>query len=319
MIDFLSLILNIFTSTGFYTAALRMTTPLLLAAMGSIFCERAGIMNIALEGWMLIGAMTAVVATYFTGNPWLGALAAILVGIVTALIFAVFTIDIGTDQIVTAVAMNILALGATSLIFRRIFGAMSAPPEIVGLPTWNIPWLSSIPFIGEVFFKQSPLVYLAFLLVPITNFIMFHTTFGLKVRAIGESPVAAETVGINPFRIRYITLLLAGALAGLSGAFLSIGQMTLFQEGMTAGRGFIAYTAVVFGRWMPVGTMFGTLIFGIADALQLRLQAIGMGIPYQFSLMIPYLLTIAALVLAVKRTAWPAAYGVSFSRLNKSK
>lgn len=316
--DLLSQILLIFTSIDFYAAVLRLTTPILLVAMGSIFCERAGIMNIAVEGFMLMGAMTAVVVTYYLGNPWLGAVGAMAAGLVLSAIFAIFVVYIGTDHIVTAVALNLFSMGATSLIFRQIFGAMSRTPEINGLPTWKIPILSNIPVAGDIFFEQSPLVYLAFLSIPVANFVLYHTKWGLNIRAVGETPRAADSVGLNVLKIRLITTLVSGAVSGLAGAFLSIGQTTIFQEGMTAGRGFIAYTAIVFGKWNPLGAMAGSLLFGFADALQLRIQALGIGIPYQFALMIPYLFTIFAIVFAVGRVSWSAAYGQPYRRIERS-
>jgi general nucleoside transport system permease protein len=314
MLEILKYILEILSTPEYLAAAIRMTTPILLVAMGAIFCERAGIMNIATEGFMLMGAMTAVVATYFFGNPWLGVLAAMLVGFILSIVFSFFVVSIGTHQIVTAVAMNIFTFGATSIIFRSIFGSMSTTPKITGLPIWRIPFLADIPMIGNIFFNQSPLVYLAFLLVPVVHFLMFKTKWGLNIRAVGETPRAADTVGINVLRIRWITILISGLMAGLAGAFLSIGQTTIFQEGMTAGRGYIAYTAIVFGKWLPLNSMIGTIIFGFADSLQLRIQTIGANIPYQFAVMIPYLLTILAIIFAVGRAAWPAGYGQSYSR-----
>jgi simple sugar transport system permease protein len=314
MPEILEFILEIFTSPQYYAAAIRLTTPILLVAMGAIFCERAGVMNIATEGFMLLGTMAAVVATYFSGSPWIGVLVAMLSGALLSLIFAYFVITIGTHQIVTAVAINIFTLGATSIIFRRIFGALSTTPDITGLPIWRIPVLADIPLLGPIFFNQSPLVYLAFLMVPVAHFLMFRTKWGLNIRAVGETPKAADTVGVDVFRIRYGTILISGLVAGLAGAFLSLGQTTIFQEGMTAGRGYIAYTAIVFGKWLPLNTMFGTIIFGFADALQLRIQTLGAGVPYQFAVMVPYILTILAIVFAVGRAAWPAGYGQTYRR-----
>ncbi|MCC6146424.1 MAG: ABC transporter permease [Anaerolineaceae bacterium] len=318
MADLLSQFAFIFTSLDFYAAVFRLTTPILLVAMGSIFCERAGIMNIATEGFMLMGAMTAVVVTYYLGSPWLGALGAMLAAMVLSLLFAVFVVIIGTDHIVTAVALNVFSLGTTSLIFRQIFGAMSRTPDITGLPIWRLPLLGDLPVLGNILFNQSPLVYLAFLSVPIANFFMFRTKWGLNIRAVGETPRAADTVGLNVYRIRIYTILVSGLVAGLAGAFLSIGQTTIFQEGMTAGRGYIAYTAIVFGKWNPLGALVGAVIFGFADALQLRIQALGMGIPYQFALMIPYLFTVLAIVFAVGRVSWSAAYGQPYRRVERS-
>jgi ABC-type uncharacterized transport system permease subunit len=314
MLEILKFIPQVLTSPDFYAAGIRLTTPILLVAMGALFCERAGVMNIATEGFMLAGAMTAVIATYYTGSPWLGVVAAMLAGALLSVVFAYCVVSIGTHQIVTAVALNILAFGATSIIFRRVFGPMSTSPKISGLPLWRIPVLSDIPVIGDILFNQSPLTYLAFLLVPVAHFVMFRTCWGLGVRAVGETPRAADTAGVNVYRIRRNTILLSGFVAGLAGAFLSIGQTTIFQEGMTSGRGYIAYTAIVFGKWLPVNTMIGTLIFGFADALQLRIQTLGANVPYQFALMIPYVLTILAIVLAVGRVSWPAAYGQTYNR-----
>jgi general nucleoside transport system permease protein len=314
MLEILRFIPQVLTSPEFYAAGIRLTTPILLVAMGAIFCERAGVMNIATEGFMLVGCMTAVVATYFSGSPWIGVLAAMLAGALLSVVFSLLVVNIGTHQIVTAVALNLFALGATSIIFRRIFGAMSSTPAITGLPMWHIPILSDIPLVGNVLFNQSPLTYIAFLSVPVVHFVMFHTTWGLNVRAVGETPRAVDTMGISVYRIRWSTILLSGFVAGLAGAFLSLGQTTIFQEGMTAGRGYIAYTAIVFGKWLPLNTMAGTLIFGFADALQLRIQTLGAGVPYQFAMMIPYILTILAIVLAVGRVSWPAGYGQRYSR-----
>jgi general nucleoside transport system permease protein len=312
--NILTFVLEILSTPEYYAASLRMTTPILLVAMGAIFCERAGIMNIATEGFMLMGCMTAVVATYFLGSPWLGLIAAGLAGFVLSIFFSFFVLNLGTHQIVTAVALNIFALGATSIIFRSIFGAMSTSPQIKGLPIWRIPVLADIPVIGNIFFNQSPLVYLAFMLVPIAHLFMFHTKWGLNIRAVGETPRAADTVGINVMRVRWMTILLSGLVAGLAGAFLSIGQTTIFQEGMTAGRGYIAYTAIVFGKWQPFYSMIGTIIFGFADSLQLRIQTRGADLPYQFAMMIPYILTILAIIFAAGRAAWPAGYGQSYVR-----
>jgi general nucleoside transport system permease protein len=314
MIEIINFIPEILTSPEYYAAAIRMTTPILLVAMGAIFSERAGVMNIATEGFMLMGTMTAVVATNFLINPWFGVLVAMLTGLLMSAIFAYFVINIGTHQIVTAVAMNIFTLGATSIIFRRIFGAMSTTPDITGLPIWRIPILADIPIIGRIFFNHSPLVYLAFLLVPVAHFFMFHTKWGLNIRAVGEVPKAADTVGIDVFKVRWATIMVSGLVSGLAGAFLSLGQTTIFQEGMTAGRGYIAYTAIVFGKWLPLNTMLGTIIFGFADALQLRIQTLGADVPYQFAMMIPYVLTILAIVFAVGRSAWPAGYGQNYFR-----
>lgn len=312
MTDLLGFFTEILITPEYYAAAVRMTTPILLVAMGAIFCERTGVMNIATEGFMLMGCMTAVVATSLLGNPWLGTLAAMLSGLLLSVIFALFVVKIGTHHIITAVAINIFTLGITSIIFRSVFGAMSTTPVITGLPIWEIPLLKDIPFLGKVLFKQSPLVYLAFLSVPVVHFFLFRTKWGLNTRAVGEMPRAADTMGISVAKYRFRTILLSGLISGLAGAFLSLGQTTIFQEGMSSGRGYIAYTAIVFGKWKPLNTLVGSVLFGFSDALQLRIQTLGANVPYQFAMMIPYVVTIIAIVFATGRSRWPAGYGKAY-------
>jgi ABC-type uncharacterized transport system permease subunit len=187
--------------------------------------------------------------------------------------------------------------------------------QVPRLSEWDIPLLSQLPIIGPIFFQQMPLAYVGLALLPITQFVLFRTSWGLNIRAVGEHPHAADTLGINVFWVRYVTILYTGLMAGLGGAFLSIGQLGTFVDGMTAGRGFIAYTAIVFGKWTPIGTFLGCLLFGAADALQLRIQALNLGfIPYQALIAMPYILTLLILIFVVGRASWPAAYGLPFRR-----
>jgi ABC-type uncharacterized transport system permease subunit len=304
-------------------ATIRLTTPLLLAAVGGLFNERAGVINIALEGKMLLGALIGFLVAFLTDSPWIGLGVAMLAGAIVGLLFAYVTVTLGADQIVTAVAINLMMIGFTGVVFRLFkaehSGSLSAP----SFQAWKIPFLSDIPFIGPVFFNHLPLVYLAFLLVPIAHFVLYRTTWGLSVRAVGEHPRAADTLGVKVLLARYLTLLWAGAMSAAGGVVLSIGHNTTFIENMTAGRGFIAFSAIVFGKWTAIGSMLASLLFGFADAFQLRLQAgifsrifssLGIEeIPYQFPVMLPYLVTLVALFF-IGKMHWPAAAAIPYNR-----
>ncbi len=292
-------------------ATLRLTTPLLFAALGGLMCERAGVLNIGLEGMMLGGALTAYVVALRTGNPWLGILAALVVGAATGLLFAVVVVTFRANQIVSAVGLNILMLGLTGVALRAAVGLSTGQSPAPTIPIWKIPGLADLPLIGPVLFAHLPFVYLVFLLAGVMAFIFYRTTWGLAIRAVGENPRAAETVGINVIRVRYLTVVWSGVFAAVGGAMLSIGYLNTFQEGLTAGRGFIAFSAIIFGRYTPLGTMLASLLFGFTDALQLRVQAFGVHIPYQFLVVLPYIVTLLALFVA-GRSKGPAASGVPY-------
>lgn len=300
-------------------ATIRLTTPLLFAAIGGLFSERSGVINIALEGKMLLGALIGFMIAYSTGNPWLGLVGAMLAGAILALLFAYVTITLGADQIVTAVAINLIVTGFTGVVFRQMKAANSGSLSAPTFPTWNIPFLSDLPFIGPLLFNHLPLVYLAFLLVPLTSFVFYRTTWGLSVRAVGEHPRAADTLGVNVLLVRYLCVIWSGMMAAAGGAVLSIGFNSTFIEGMTAGRGFIAFSAIVFGNWTPLGALLASLLFGFADAFQLRIQSgilapLGIPeIPYQFPVMLPYVVTLIALFFTVKMH-WPAAAAIPYKR-----
>jgi len=311
-------LLTIFLNTDFYVAIVRMTTPLLLAAMGSILAERSGVVTFSMEGMMLMGTIGGIIGSGLTDNVWNGLLLAMVFGMLVGLVYAVVAVSIGSHQIVTSVGLNLGALGLSavlySLAFTRGEEVIQTVIKVPSLPLWKIPLLGDIPFFGPVFFNHIPLVYLGYLIVPLVWYILYKTTWGLKVRAVGEHPHAADTVGISVAKVRYAALLFGGALNGLSGAYISIGLLNSYMENMTAGRGFIAYTAIVFGKWEPIGVAIGSLIFGAADALQLRVLALNVGIPYQFLVMFPYLVTLIALITVVGRASWPAASGLPFKR-----
>jgi len=308
-------ILNQTFLIGVLAAGVRLATPILLAALGEVFAERAGVLKISIEGEMLMGALFAFLGTFYFKNIWLGFAIGMGVAALYSLIAGLFSITLKVDQVITGITLNILALGLTSFIYRFILGKSFIPPSITALETVRIPWLSEIPVLGPILFQQNVIVYLTFFLfVPLTTILLFKTSFGLNLRAVGEYPLAADTMGVHVYRTRYICVMIGGLFAGLGGAFMTLAQLNMFTENLTAGRGFIALAAVIFGRWHPVGAMVATLLFGIADALQLRLQGLGVNVPYQFLLMLPYVLTIVALVGVVKRTNAPAALAVPYEK-----
>ncbi|HZJ99276.1 MAG TPA: ABC transporter permease [Tissierellaceae bacterium] len=307
-------ILNTAFLIALLSASLRLSVPILLAALGGMYSEKAGIVNIALEGMMLMGAFSGVVGSYFSGSQWVGVLVAIISGILISLLFAFITVNIKINQIVSAVAINLLAVGITSFLYRALFGITTNPITVKAFETFNVPILSQIPIIGEIFFKQTVLVYIAFLLVPISSFILYKTSWGLSIRTVGEHPMAADTVGIPVNKVRTICVMLSGILAALGGCFLSLGQFNMFVDNMVTGRGFIAVAAVIFGKWNPKGILIASLIFGVADALQIRLQIADIGIPYQFLLMFPYLLTVIAVTGKRGRSVSPKALGTPYEK-----
>lgn len=278
-------------------ATIRMATPLIIAGIGGMFSERSGVINIALEGMMLLGAFFGVVITYFCGNPWLGVLGGLIVGGLLGVIHAVVCIKYKANQVVSGTAINILAGGLSIYLLRVLFDVAGTTPSVTNLPTWG-------PF--------SPIVYIGFLIVAVSHAVLFYTPLGLEIRAVGEHPKAADTVGINVFKVRYLCVIISGCLAGLAGAYLSLGELDVFVKNMTAGRGFIALAAMIFGKWTPLGTMGASLLFGFADALQMRLQ--GMGIPSQFIQMIPYIFTMVALVGVIGRAVPPGAVGKPYEK-----
>ncbi len=302
MVDLLSVI-----NVGLFAAAIRMATPIVYASLGGIFSERVGVINIGLEGMMLASAFTGVTVSHYTGNPWLGVLAAMLMGGLIALFHAVLTVKFAGNQIVSGTGINIFAMGFTAYMSQVIWGSRGASDSVPGIEDISIPLLVDIPILGDIFGTHSPLVYLMVLVTVLSYVVLFRTPLGLRIRAVGEHPTAAETAGIDVFRIKYLCVTVSGMLAGLGGAFLSLCHLNLFARGMTGGRGFIAMAAMIFGKWMPFGAFGASLLFGLADALQMRLQALGI-LPSQIILTIPYLLTVAVLAGVVGKATPPSDY-----------
>lgn len=299
---------------GFLSAGMRLAIPIMLAALGGIYNERAGVLNIGMEGMMIGGALSAFIMTYYTGSTALGILGAVMLGAVFGLVIGYFTITLAGNQVIVGIAFNLLMLGTTSFVYRAFFAVGTQQPQVTGLSTLPIPILDSLPIIGPLLFRQNALAYAAYLLVLLTAVAIFRTTWGLRLIAVGESPEAAETFGISIDRTRYTALIICGMLCALGGAFLSVGASSIFIDNMTAGRGYIALAILVLGRRHPIGVFGAALVFGFADALQLRTQIIDIQIPFQFMLMLPYLVTIVVLAVFVRRTNDPAALGKHYRR-----
>lgn len=285
-------------------STIRLATPLVLAALGGLYSERSGVINIALEGLMLAGAFTAATVTYKTGNPWVGLAAAIVAGVFVAGIHAVACIKYQADQVVSGMAINILMFGVPALLSGALFDSTGATPQI---PINNL-----LPI--------APIV-IAALLVAVTWYVLNRTPFGLRLRAVGENPEAADTAGVSVPRIRYIGVLLSGALAAIGGAYLSIGQSSLFTRNMTAGRGFIALAALIFGKWRPVQTLLACLLFGFAEAVSIQLQGVPISlfgkpqvIPVHFIQMFPYVLTMIVLAGFIGSSRAPRALGLPYQK-----
>jgi ABC-type uncharacterized transport system permease subunit len=294
-------------NAGLFAAALRMATPLVFASIGGMFSERAGIVNIALEGMMLTGAFSGVLATFATGNPWIGVLASVLAGGLLGYLHAILTVKFAGNQIVSGTGINLLALGATAYLCQAVWGSRGASQSVQGLDAISIPLVKDIPFLGEIIGNQTPLVYMSILVVILSYILLFKTPGGLRIRAVGEHPAAADTSGVDVYRTKYLCVVLSGMLAGLGGAFLSLGHLNLFVLGMTGGRGFIALAAMIIGGWTPFGALGASFLFGFADALQIRLQSVGI-LPSQIVLTLPYILTIVVVAIFARKRSPPSDY-----------
>ncbi len=288
-------------------ATLRVATPILLAAIGETFAERSGVLNLGIEGTMFLGAFVGFYLADLSGSLEVGLVAAMLIGVLMGVLMAFLSVTLGVNQHVSGLGITLLAGGLALYAFRLNYGGSSTPPSIE--PFGKLSLLANAPVLGTVL-DQYALTYIAFLVVvPLAWWLLYRTSLGLKIRAVGENPEAADAAGINVFRVRYLALGIAGGLMGLGGAFLSLAQLGAFTHGIIAGRGWVAIALVIFGNWNPVKVMWGSLIFGGTYALQLRLQAMGLElpIPYETFLALPYIVTIVALVIAGRQASYPAA------------
>lgn len=295
-------------------STVRMATPILLVALAELYSERAGLVNIGLDGIMTFGALAGFLACYITGNPYLGILAGAAGGIAVNMIYAFCTITLCAEQIVYGMAVNIFAPAVAAFVYRVYFGISSTMAQDTLMAPLAIPLLKDIPFLGSLLFNQTPMVYFAYLMVIFTSVFFSRTKAGLNYKAVGEYPKAAETLGIDVIRQKYVACVICGAMAGIGGAYLTTCYVNTYSDGIVAGRGFIALSAVIFGRWSAAGVLLACLFFGFCDALQLNLQVMSTSTPYQLFQMIPYVCTLAALAVFGIRKAGPKSVGKPYRR-----
>jgi simple sugar transport system permease protein len=296
---------------GILSSGIRLATPYLFASIGEMFGQRSGVLNLGLDGMMLMGAFAGFYATFTTGNPWLGLLAAIVVGGLMGLAMAFISVTLQAEQGISGIGVYLFGLGMSELLFQKMLGTVET---VRGFPPIHIPVLSDLPVVGEIFFQHSFMVYLAYALVPLAAFILYKTTIGLKIRAVGENPAAADSLGVSVAWTRYATVTLGGVMAGIAGASLSIALLNVFQQNLTNGIGFIAVALVYFGGWRPYGILFGALLFSMVNALGVWVQVLDLPIPSDFAVMLPYVLTIVVLAFSAGRVRQPSALTKVYER-----
>ena len=306
--------MTIFTlpaTIGILSSAVRLATPYLFAAVGEAICQSSGVLNLGVDGIMLMGAYASFFITLSTGSLWLGVLAAVVVGLLMGLLMSVISVTLKAEQGISGIGLYMFGLGLSSLLFKVTVGTVKT---IVGFQAVKIPILGDIPILGEILFQQSLPVYAAFLVVPLAWWFLDKTTWGLKIKAVGHTPAAADSLGVSVLRVRYASVCLGAILAGLAGASLSLAMVNLFQENLTAGMGFIAVALVYFGGWRPVTIMAGALLFSFMNALQLWMQVLAVKIPSDLAVMLPYVLTIAVLAVAHNHAREPISLNKPFER-----
>jgi simple sugar transport system permease protein len=296
---------------GVLTSGIRLATPYLYAAIGETLGQRSGVLNLGVDGMMLVGAFGGYYVVLRSGNLWLGLLVGALAGLLMGLAMAVISVTLQAEQGISGIGVYLFGLGLSDLLYQRWVGT---PTAIDGFRNAPLPLLSQIPFIGPVFFDHSVLVYGAYLLVPAAWFVLHKTTFGLQIRAVGENPESADSLGVSVTRVRYITVTLGGLLSGIAGASLSLALLDIFQQNLTNGLGFIAVALVYFGGWRPTYVLLGALLFSLVNALQVWVQVLGIEIPSDVAVMMPYVLTIVVLVLTAGRVRAPAALTKPYER-----
>jgi len=296
---------------GILSSGIRLATPYLYASMGETFSQRSGVLNLGVEGQMLLGAFAAFYISFTTGNLWFGMLAAIITGLLMGLAMAFVSINLQAVQGISGIGFYLFGLGMSDLLFQKLLGTVET---VSGFKPIYIPWLSDIPIIGEIFFNQNILVYGAYFLVVAAWFVLNKTTLGLKIKAVGESPQAADSLGVSVSKVRYFAVAFGGIMSGIAGASLSIALLNVFQQNMTSGLGFIAIALVYFGGWRPWAVMGGALLFSMVNSLQLWVQVLNIPIPSDFAVMMPYVLTIFALIVTVQRVRPPSALTKPFER-----
>jgi len=298
-------------AVGILASAIRLATPYLFAAIGEAIGQSSGVLNLGVDGIMLLSAYASFYLTLTTGSLWLGVLAAVISGLLMGLLMSFISVTLKAEQGISGIGLYMFGLGVSSLLFKVTIGTVKT---VVGFPRLTIPLLGRIPVLGEILFQQSLPVYAAFLTVPLAWCFLDKTTWGLKIKAVGHNPAAADSLGVSVDRVRYAAVCLGAVLAGLAGASLSLSLVNLFQENLTAGMGFIAVALVYFGGWRPVAIMGGALLFSTVNAFQLWMQVLNVNIPSDLALMLPYVLTIAALALAPNLARQPIALNNQFER-----
>lgn len=308
-------LLDLLLTTGLWAAVVRIASPLIFATLGELICERAGVLNLGIEGIMTIGAMVGWMWVYQGGDLWGGVMFAALVGAIFGALHAVLVVYLGLSQHVSGIGITMLTSALSFFSYKMLVPVSTSPPKIQAFTDVPIPFLSSIPVLGEAFFNQTPLTYLAYVLVPVTIYVLYRMPIGLAVRMAGENPVANEAQGINVLLIRTGAVIVGSALMAIGGAFLTMSAFDAFYFGMINGRGWIAVALVIFASWRPGKAFLGALLFALFEALQLRAQLIGAAvIPYQFFSMMPYLLSILAMMVMARRAAYPKALLAPFRR-----
>jgi ABC-type uncharacterized transport system permease subunit len=292
---------------GFLAATIRVATPLILATLGETFSERSGILNLGIEGTMLFGAFAGFITVYLTKSLWLGVLFATLSGLIFGLLMAFLVVTLGLNQHVSGLGITIFASGLAYYLYRAIIGAPTVPPTINSFSNLAIPLLSKIPILGPVLFNQTIITYIALIAVPIAGYVIFKTNFGLSLRSVGENPEAADAVGVNVYKTRYLSMIIAGSLMGLSGAFFTLAEFNMFLYDIVGGRGWVSIALVIFANWVPAKVLWGALLFGGIDAIGLRMQGTPINVPFQVYLMLPYILTIIVLVISARNASYPSA------------
>jgi ABC-type uncharacterized transport system permease subunit len=310
-------LLDIAFISGLIGATMRMATPIIFATLGEILAERSGVLNLGIEGIMLMGAMTGFLVTFNSGSVWVGVLAAALVGMLLGMLMALLAVNLGLSQHVSGLGITLFATGLAMFIYRLHFGSPTVPPTIQPFKEIALPLLSKIPLLGPGLFTQYSLTYVAWLLIPVMSVLLYKTRLGLKIRTVGENPVVADTVGVSVTVTRTLCLVFGGALMGIGGAFLTLAHQNMFLIDVIGGRGWVAIAMVIFGNWDPLKGAVGALIFGFLDGLQLRLQGLGIAISFHLFLMIPYLLTIVALISVSRKAAVPAGLLKPYRREEK--
>jgi ABC-type uncharacterized transport system permease subunit len=308
-------LLGFFLETGFWMACIRMATPLIFGTLGELICERAGVLNLGIEGIMAAGCMGGWMWVYMGGSLWGGIVFAAFIGALFGLLHSIFTVYLGLSQHVTGLGITMLGSSLSAYVFRMLLPKATTPPKIIPFAPPDIPFLKEIPFLGEVFFGQTPLTFLAFAMVIIVAFILFKTPLGLALRMVGENPMAVEAQGLSVFFLRTLALCCGSAMMAVGGAFLTMSAFDAYYIGMVNGRGWICIALVVFSSWKPVKALAGCLLFAAFDAIQMRVQQqAGIGIPYQFYLMLPYIFSIIALIVMSRKAAYPKALLIPFRK-----